>query len=286
MSNSTPLPPNNWSDPIQDSFDKAINNLHRKRQELNTSLERQSWALHLDLMDVLEWNISFPELVCSYSGIQQLGYQNGEYGFFDEEETDSTLTRDQRMRLMHARITLFDKLTLIEKRWISHSKECLYSESFEIYTFFNQELTKLRQKFPESYSIEEYWKYIEYHLPDAMFDKLQDSTRFIRFAKDNSGEVVAYFESRQDPRRPDTQVIQWFFTDESVRWTKVIRGFWNEFIKWCHEKWYKSLWSYAAKRNDVSIKVHEALMSNPLVNDSDPNELVFDQKVDQIQIKE
>ncbi len=282
MSNSTPpLPPNNWSDPIQDSLDEAINDLHGKLQELNISLEKQSWALHLDLMEVLKWNISFPELVCSYSGIQQLGYQNGEYGFFDEEETNPTLTGAQRTRLMHARITLFDKLTLIEKKWISPSKECLYSESCEIYTFFNQELTKLRQKFPESYSIEEYWKYIEYHLPDAMFDKLQDSTRFVRFAKDNSGEVVAYFESRQNPKLPNIQIVQWFFTDKSVRRNGEIRRFWNEFITWCQERWYSSVWSYTALRNDVSKKVHSVLMPDATIEIHDPHTLVYVQPVPQ-----
>ncbi len=159
-------------------------------------------------------------------------------------------------------------------------------ECVHVSDFFARELSYLCAKYPETYTSTDHRFYTDAHTPEEILEKLQDTKwRFIRYLQDDSGRIVAYFESRQDPRRPDTQVIQWFFTDESIRWTKVIRRFWNEFIKWCQERWIASVWSYAAKRNYISIKVHEALMSNPIVTDSDPNELVFDQKVDKIQIK-
>lgn len=256
---------------------KEIIVLQKKLHELDESLWKQSCALLRDCVEVLKWNIAFSELVCSYSGIQQLWYEQGEYWFFEPDDYDATLTLSQKIRLRYAREVLFEKI-----RKLPYTKWIRYNVSSQIYSFFRKEMIKLQEKYPESYNWDDFMRFLEYHLPDEMFEKLTDPTRFIRYVQDDSGKIIAYFESRENPMFPDTQVIQWAFTDESVRKKGVIRKIWDEYMSWCREMWYKSVWSYAAKRNDTSIKVHEALMRDPEIGISDSNTNIFVQRVDKI----
>ena len=103
--------------------------------------------------------------------------------------------------------------------------------------------------------------YNDYHHPVELIEKMADPTRFFRIVRDEeTGEILAYFESKQSAQYTDTQVVQWIFVSEKVRQQLLAKKIWQEFEEWCRHKDYKSIWSFAALRNTISQQVHDNFM--------------------------
>jgi GNAT superfamily N-acetyltransferase len=136
------------------------------------------------------------------------------------------------------------------------------SNQRDVVDFFTNQLRKLCNKYPESYTQEDFDSYTSSHQEEELNKKAEDPTYFFRIIKDQNDNVIAYFESKQTGKAyySDTQCIQWIFIDEKHQGTGLARQMWTEFEDWCKTHGYKSIWSFVALKNTISIEIHRKLM--------------------------
>lgn len=225
------------------------------------SIEKQLWALKKDIWWYFTGEISLMELICSYAQIQGLEYLWGRYGFFGEDELDSTLTDEQEIRLQYAKTRIWN--IIVEEHVSSQKKDRKTQDAIGISEFFTTEFWKLSDAYRDNYPRDDRKLFTDYHHPVELIEKMSDPTRFFCIVRDDeTGEILAYFESKQSAQYKDTQVVQWIFVSEKVRQQWLARYMWQEFEEWCRLKGYTSMWSFVALKNTISQQVHETLMPN------------------------
>ena len=267
-------------------------------------LERD-WEIN-ELKYMIDENFAFPEIVAWMTEwlLKNLSYKDWQYRVgttldlppsefavpwksggkswekvitWDLPTTGGKLWYMDELKLTYAKRRLFDSIRVHgDPNKEIHSR---VMRSLALSDFFTREFGKLADQYPDAYSDADRAFYVDTHAPEEFLEKMWHKTRFIKCTYDSQRNIVAYLESRQSPTYSDVQVVQWFLTDENMRQKGEIRKLWSEFITWCEENWYTSVWSYSALRNEVSLQVHDALMNNPLWGIHDPYTLVLVQFV-------
>ena len=64
----------------------------------------------------------------------------------------------------------------------------------DIAVFFQSELRQLCDTY--GYSDEEYRQYLDWHQPKVLVEKILDPDRFFRVVRDQSNQIIGFFESR------------------------------------------------------------------------------------------
>ena len=200
------------------------------------------------------------ELISNYAQIQGLGYSWNRYGFFDQDDEDPTLTNEQEIRLQYAKARIWN--IIVEEHASSQKRDPKTQQAIDMSQFFTTEFCKLSDAYPDSYPKDDRKFITDNHHPVELIEKMSDPTRFFHNVRDDeTGDILAYFESKQSTQYKDTQVVQWIFVSEKARQQWLARYMWQEFEKWCRLNGYKSIWSFVALRNTISQQVHENLMS-------------------------
>lgn len=106
---------------------------------------------------------------------------------------------------------------------------------------------------------EEEKNYIDWHTAESLREKISNPTRFFRLIRDTSGDLIAYFESKQHSQYTDTQVVQWILVDQLYRKTGLSKILRREFYIWCQSHGYTSTWTYVHQNNAESQAAHENL---------------------------
>lgn len=128
----------------------------------------------------------------------------------------------------------------------------------ELASFFWRQL----QEISALYTEENVREFLSWHTQSELANKVIDPQRFFRIIRDEKGNIIAYFESKQSGQEDmeDVQVIQWFFVKEEHRERWALKVLWKEFIEWCEANNYTIIWSYTALQNEVSKDVHRRLL--------------------------
>ncbi len=128
------------------------------------------------------------------------------------------------------------------------------SDSAELSLTFDEFLASLSQY----YTLEELSEFRSYHTVWELEEKLSDPSRFFRIVRNEHGEIIACFESKQGSI-PSMQRVQWFFVLPRHQQKGILKILFQEFEEWCKINNYNIIWSIAALENRVSIKTHWAL---------------------------
>lgn len=264
------------------TFEK-FQDLKRRLSLFNISIENQLWALKEDIEYYFAGDMTLMELISNYAQIQGLGYSWNRYGFFDQDDEDPTLTNEQEIRLQYAKARIWN--IIVEEHASSQKRDPKTQQAIDMSQFFTTEFCKLSDAYPDSYPKDDRKLYNDYHHPVELIEKMRDPTRFFRIVRDDeTGEILAYFESKQSTQYNDTQVVQWIFVSEEARQQWLARYIWQEFEKWCRLNGYKSIWSFVALRNTISQQVHETLMPNGMRWLHDSHGFIYVQSVSELRV--
>ncbi len=145
--------------------------------------------------------------------------------------------------------------------------------TIDVALFYSWELYKLAKE--QGYSEKLIQKYLSWHTPNELIEKMLDPTRFFRIIRDTDGRIIAYFESKEHSMYKDTQVMQWMLIDEKYRKNGQATRVYEEFKKWCLENNYTSVWSYADIGNHASRKWHMKILPESYTTRGESDNLLF-----------
>lgn len=144
----------------------------------------------------------------------------------------------------------------------------------EVSEFFAQESSKLAHKF--SYSEGEWRRWADWHSVKELTEKILDPERYFHIIRSENGEIIGFFESKTHSSEPTTQVIQWTLIHHIARREGLASYFYEEFEKYCHEKWMQKIVTFIHEDNIASRKFREKFGFTMRKEDENSNILIYE----------
>ena len=131
--------------------------------------------------------------------------------------------------------------------------------------FFEEQVLSLLERFP-SFGEESIAKYIQDHTKDELEKKILEKNRFFRLVQTTEGEIIGYFESRQDEREygGNYEIAQWLLIKEGFRKNGLSKELWKSFFDSIdlyledNNLTHIDIISFCKQGNKESVKMHLA----------------------------